>query len=67
MKEELPKAAASVDFTAGYKDSVGDMTKKAGELSGVWRRMASHGEILCVLLNVKVRTQTKSTQSDQLT
>ena len=31
LKKELPKAAASVDFTAGYKDSDGDMTKKAGD------------------------------------
>jgi hypothetical protein len=47
LKKELPKAAVSVDFTAGYKETNSKVKKKADagmKLSGAWRRMASHGK-----------------------
>ena len=47
LKRELPKAAVTVDFTAGYKETSSVVKKKAAagmELSGAWRRMASHGK-----------------------
>ena len=44
LKRELPKAAVSVDFTAGYKESSEAKKKAGGELSGAWRRMACHGK-----------------------
>ena len=47
LKKELPKAAVTVDFTAGYKESSSEVKKKAAagmELSSAWRRMASHGK-----------------------
>lgn len=52
LKRELPKADVSVDFTASYKDSGGGGSggggkKKAGELSGAWSKMSSHGGSSC--------------------
>ena len=47
LKRELPKAAVTVDFTAGYKETNSEVKKKAAagmELSSAWRRMASHGK-----------------------
>lgn len=47
LKRELPKAAVTVDFTAGYKETSNEVKKKAAagmELSSAWRRMASHGK-----------------------
>lgn len=47
LKRELPKAAVTVDFTAGYKETNREVKKKAAagmELSRAWGRMASHGK-----------------------